>query len=70
MYSNIMNSIKLQKRMDAVFMNSKNSKTSDPHRLLLNLTDNIDLKRSDKCVAFLKSQRLLYMETYKKVTQK
>ena len=24
--------------MDAVFMNSKNSKTSDPHRLLLNLT--------------------------------
>ena len=56
--------------MDAVFMNSKNSKTSDPHRLLLNLTDNIDLKRSDKCVAFLKSERLLYMETYKKVTQK
>ena len=41
--------------MDVVFMNSKNSKTSDPHRLLLNLTDNIDLKRSDKCVAFLKS---------------
>ena len=26
-------------------MNSKNSKTSDPHRLLLNLTDKIDLKR-------------------------
>ena len=34
-----MNSIKLQNRMDAVFMNSKNSKTSDPHRLLLNLTE-------------------------------
>ena len=28
-------------------MNSKNSKTSDPHRLLLNLTEKIDLKRKD-----------------------
>ena len=25
--------------MDNIFMNSKNSKISDPHRLLLNLTD-------------------------------
>ena len=32
-------------------MNSKNSKTSEPHRLLLNLTEKIDLKRSDKYVA-------------------
>ena len=37
--------------MDTIFMNSKNSKTSDPHRLLLNLTDKIDLKRSEKYVA-------------------
>ena len=29
-------------------MNPKNNKTSDPHRLLLNLTDKIDLKRKDK----------------------
>ena len=29
-------------------MNSKNSKTSDPHRLLLNVGDKINLKRSDK----------------------
>ena len=34
--------------MDTIFMNSKNSKTSHPHRLLLNLTDKISLKRSDK----------------------
>ena len=27
-------------------MNSENGKTSEPHRLLLNLTDKIDLKRS------------------------
>ena len=32
-------------------MNSKNSKTSDPHRLLLNLSDKVSLKRSDKYVA-------------------
>ena len=32
-------------------MNSKISKTSDPHRLLLNLTDKINLKRSDKYIA-------------------
>ena len=32
-------------------MNSKNSKTSDPHRLLLNLTDKTDLKRKDKYIA-------------------
>ena len=29
-------------------MNSKNSKTSHPHRLLLNLTDKIDFRRKDK----------------------
>ena len=30
--------------MDKIFMNSENSKISDPHRLLLNLADKIDLK--------------------------
>ena len=37
--------------MDTTFMNSKNSGTSDPRRLLLNVTDKINLKRSDKYVA-------------------
>ena len=37
--------------MDTVFMNSKNSKTSNPHRLLFNFSDNINLKRSFKYVA-------------------
>ena len=32
-------------------MNSEESKTTDPHRLLLNLTDKINLKRSDKYAA-------------------
>ena len=50
-YNNIMNSIKLQNRMDTIFMNYANSKTSDPHRLLPKLLDKINLKRSDKYVA-------------------
>ena len=32
-------------------MNSENSKTSDRHRLLLNLTDKIDLGKKDKYIA-------------------
>ena len=36
--------------MDTVFMNSENSKTSDPYRLVIILSDKIDLKRSDKYV--------------------
>ena len=39
------------KKMNTLFMNSKNSKTSDPHRLSLNLTDKINLERTDKYVA-------------------
>ena len=37
--------------MDTTFMNSKNSKTSDSDRLLLNLSGKINLKRKDKYVA-------------------
>ena len=37
--------------MDTIFMNSKNSGTSDSHKLLFNLSDKINLKKSDKYVA-------------------
>ena len=37
--------------MNTIFMNSENSKTSDSHRLLLNLKDKIDLRREDKYIA-------------------
>ena len=37
--------------MNTIFMNSGNNKTFDPCRLLLNLSDKINLKRSDKYVA-------------------
>ena len=36
--------------MNTIFVNSKNNKTSDFYRLLLNLSDKINLKRSDKYV--------------------
>ena len=36
--------------MNTIFMNYKNSKTSDPHRLLLNFTDKIYLKRKEKYI--------------------
>ena len=39
--------------MDTLFLNSKNSKTYDPHRLLLNLSEKKALKRGDKYVALL-----------------
>ena len=37
--------------MGTKFMNSENSKTFEPYRLLLNLSDKINLKRSNKYVA-------------------
>ena len=37
--------------MNIIFMNPKNSKTSDPQRLLLNLIDKIDLSRKDKYIS-------------------
>ena len=45
--------------MDAIFMNSRNSKTSDPHILWLNLSNKINLKRIDKFVA-LSNLRISY----------
>ena len=37
--------------MNTIYKNSENSITSDPHRLWLNLTDKIALRRKDKYVA-------------------
>ena len=34
--------------MNTMFTNSKNSKTSNSHRLLLNATDKVNLNRNDK----------------------
>ena len=37
--------------MVTISMNSVNSKAHDPHRILVNLSGKINLKRSDKYVA-------------------
>ena len=42
---------KVIKKVDTILMNSRYSGTSDPRRLLLNLKDKTNLKRSDKYVA-------------------
>ena len=46
--------------MHTIFMNSENSGASDPHRLLLNFTDKINLKRSDEYDA-LSNLNMYYM---------
>ena len=59
--------------MQCIYMNSENSKTSEPHRIILNLTnkiDKIDLRRKDKYVA-LSNLSIYYIwknvkESYKK----
>ena len=40
--------------MNTIFMNTKSSKTSDPHRILLNLTDKIDLREKKIIYCFIK----------------
>ena len=51
--------IKVKCKVGAIFMNSRNSKTSDTYGLLLNLLDEINLRISNKYVA-LWSLNMLY----------
>ena len=37
--------------MYSIFMNSKNTKTFNPHKLAFSMSNKINLKRSDKYVA-------------------
>ena len=43
--------MKVKYKMDTIFMNSKNSKTSEYHVLVLKLADKLDLSRGQKRVA-------------------
>ena len=38
--------------MGTIFMNSGNSNTSEPHVLMLKLTDNLDLRRGKKALLY------------------
>ena len=53
--------------MDTIFINSKNSEKSDPRRLLLSLTDKLNLKKIDKYVAL---SNLSIYEIWKKKKKK
>ena len=53
--------------MGTICMNYKNSETSDPHRLLLNLTDEINLKRIYNYVALLHLSIYYLWKKYKKI---
>ena len=48
-------------------MNSENNITSDPHRLLLNLSGKIDLKRSQKYVVLSNLSQYHTWKKYKEV---
>ena len=39
--------------MDTIYVNSENSKTSEPHILMRKLTDKLDLRRGEKIIALL-----------------
>ena len=54
--------------MDTAFMISKNNKTSDPHRL--NLSDKINLLRSDRYSALSSLSIYFTWKKYKKIVQK
>ena len=45
--------------MNTIFINSENSKTSEPHVLMLKLTDKLDLRRGEESIA-LSNLRIVY----------
>ena len=45
--------------MNTIFINSENSKTSEPHVLMLKLTDKLDLRRGEESIA-LSNLRIFY----------
>ena len=46
--------------MDTIFINSENSKTSELHVLILEITDKLDLRRGEKIIA-LSNLSIYYM---------
>ena len=51
--------MKLLSIVDTIFKSLENSKTSDPHRLLLNHLHKIDLKRSDRYIALSNLKKII-----------
>ena len=53
--------------MKTIFMNTENSKTSEPHKSVLNLSQRLKLRGSNKHISLV---YLLHVEKYKKTIQK
>ena len=51
--------------METIFMNTENSKTNEPHKFVLNLSQRLDLRSSNTCCSS-KCIYLLHVEKYKK----
>ena len=60
---------KIINRMNTKFINSENSTISDPRRILINLSDKTNLKRSDKYVA-LSNLSIYYTQKNLKISYK
>ena len=50
--------------MDTTFMSSENNKTSDPHRLLINLPDKIKVREVTNILLYQKKK---YKKNHKKI---
>ena len=50
--------------MEIIFMNTENSKTNEPHKVVLNLSQRLDLRSLDKHVAH---QNLSIYYTWKNI---
>ena len=50
--------------MEAIFMNTENSKMNEPHKFVITLSQRLDLRSSNKCVAL---QNLCIYQTWKNV---
>ena len=51
-YNNIMKSMKVSYKMDTIFINSENRRTSEYHVLVLKLVDKLDLGRGQKVLLY------------------
>ena len=51
--------------METIFLNTKNSKTSEPHRFKLDLTDELNLKNSNKNMTL--ANLSIYYYTWKNI---
>ena len=68
-YNNIIKSIQERIKMDTIFINSENSKTSEPHILVLTLNNKLDLRIGENIVALSIKLSQIHMVKHKELIQ-